>query len=145
MPEAAGGGGRGQIGVNYGGRIQWDGTFSIGNVPPGRYILRARGDDTEPPQFAAQPMTVDSSGDVNDVTVLLYPGATITGTVTFEGGQARPTSTQVRITAPSADNAASIGANPNARVDKDGQFTLDGVSAGSHWIRSGGAARAAGR
>src|SRR4051812_13483255 len=41
--ETGGGGGRGaQIGVNYGGRIQWDGGFTIGNVAPGRYLLRAR-------------------------------------------------------------------------------------------------------
>ena len=48
---------------------------------------------------------------------------------------------QVRITAPSAENAASIGANPNGRADKDGKFTLNGVPAGLHWIRSGGAPR----
>ena len=42
MPDAGGGRG-GQIGMNFGGRIQWDGAFTIGNVPPGRYIAaRAR-------------------------------------------------------------------------------------------------------
>ena len=36
------GGGRGnQIGMSFGGRIQWDGAFTIGSAP-GRYILRAR-------------------------------------------------------------------------------------------------------
>ena len=54
------GGARGnQIGMNFGGRIQWDGAFTINNVPPGRYILRARGDDSETPQFAAQPISVN--------------------------------------------------------------------------------------
>ncbi|HMF95858.1 MAG TPA: carboxypeptidase regulatory-like domain-containing protein, partial [Vicinamibacterales bacterium] len=51
--DIAGGGRGNQIGMNYGGRIQWDGEFTIGNVPPGRYILRARGDDSETPQYAA--------------------------------------------------------------------------------------------
>ena len=45
---------------------------------------------------------------------------------------------RVRITAPSADSGGSLGPNPNARVEKDGTFTLDGVSTGSHWIRSAG-------
>jgi hypothetical protein len=31
-----------------------------------------------------------------------------------------------------------MGPNPNARVDKNGAFTLDGVSAGSHLIRPNG-------
>ncbi len=41
MPDT-GGGRANQIGMNTGGRIQWDGAFTINNVPPGRYILRAR-------------------------------------------------------------------------------------------------------
>ena len=136
-PEAGGGGGR-QLGVNFGGRIEWDGQFQIANVPPGRYTLRARGTDTESPQYAAQPLTV-ASGDLSDVTVILYPGATISGAIRFEGTEA-PEFTQVRVSAPSAENAF-VGPNPNVRVDKDGRFTLDGVSAGSHWIRSAGQLR----
>src|SRR3954447_7409596 len=59
LDTGGGGGGRGaQLGMNYGGRIQWDGAFTIGNVAPGRYLLRARGDDSDMPQYAAVPMTV---------------------------------------------------------------------------------------
>ena len=51
--------GRGnQLGVNFGGRIEWDGAFTIANVPPGRYVLRARADDSEAPLFAAQPLSI---------------------------------------------------------------------------------------
>jgi large repetitive protein len=134
-PEGLGGRGRGPTGADFGGRISWDGKFTIANVPPGTYTLRARGNDTEVPQYAAQPLTV-TNGDVNDVSVVLYPGATISGTVTVDGANL-PDLTQVRITAPSAENA-TIGPNPNARVDKDGRFTLEGVPAGAHWIRSAG-------
>ncbi len=135
-PESGATGGRGQPGVNFGSRINWEGRFSIGNVPPGRYILRARGTDTDPPLFAAQPLTV-ASGDETDIAVILFPGASITGTVSFEGTDP-PEMSRVRITAPSADSGGSLGPNPNARVEKDGTFTLDGVSTGSHWIRSAG-------
>ena len=138
MPEGSSARGRGQAGANFGSRIEWDGRFAIANVPPGRYMLRARGDDTETPQYAAQPLTV-ASVDVSDVTVVLYPGASINGTVSFEGSPA-PELNQIRITAPSAENALTAG-NPNARVEKDGHFTLDGVPAGLHWIRSGGGLR----
>jgi hypothetical protein len=136
MPDGANGRGA-QIGTSYGGRIQWDGAFSIASVPPGRYTLRARGDDSETPQFAVQPIIV-GGGDVNDLTVVLSAGAAITGTVTFlPGGSQTPDITQVRISAPSTDQGG-FGPQANARVGKDGSFTLAGVSAGPHLIRPNG-------
>jgi hypothetical protein len=134
-------GGRGnQIGMNYGGRIQWDGEFTVSNIAPGRYILRARGDDSETPQFASQPVTVTGE-DLDDFTVILTPGATVSGTVSFSGtAGATPDLSQFRITAPSTDQS-DFGPQPNARVGKDGTFVLSGLSAGSHLIRSAGAAR----
>ena len=135
MPDGSGRGG--QIGQNYGGRVQWDGAFSIANVPPGRYVLRARSADSETPQFAMQPITLDGS-DIDGLAVMLSAGATLTGTVIFTPGQsAVPDATQVRITAPSTD-LSSFGPQPNARVDKDGRFTLSGVPAGTHLVRSNG-------
>ena len=136
-----GGGGRGgQIGMNYGGRIQWDGAFTIGNVAPGRYLLRARGDDSDMPQYAAVPITV-SGDDLDDTTVILSSSATISGTVTFAGAAgATPDLSQFRLTAPSADQT-DLGPQANARVGKDGTFQISGVAAGAHFIRSAGAAR----
>jgi hypothetical protein len=128
------------IGMNAGARIQWDGAFAIPNVAPGRYILRARGTDSETPQFAAQPLSV-SGGDVSGVTVVLSPGATISGTVSFlPGGSPAPDYTQFRITAPSTDQS-DFGPPSNARVDKEGHFTIDGVSAGAHLIRPSNGSR----
>jgi Carboxypeptidase regulatory-like domain len=135
MSEGSSARGRDQPGADFGSRIEWDGRFAIANVPPGRYMLRVRGDDFETPQYAAQPLTV-TSVDVSDADVLLYPSASINGTVSFEGTPA-PEPNQIRITAPWAENALVAG-NPNARVEKDGTFTLAGVPAGLHWIRSGG-------
>jgi hypothetical protein len=133
-------GGRGGFG-RFGARVQWDGSFSIANVPPGRYVIRARGDDTDPPHFATQPVVV-ADGDVNDVMVALAPGASISGTVTFQSTQSLtvPDANQVRIAAPPVD-FANVGPNSVARVNRDGTFTLDGVSAGSHWIRVQGGLR----
>jgi hypothetical protein len=139
--DTGGGGGRGnQIGMSYGGRIQWDGEFTIGNVAPGRYMLRARGDDGDTPQYAAQALTV-SGDDLDDVTVMLAPAATISGTVTFAGtAGATPDLSQFRVTAPSAEQS-DVGPQQNARIGKDGTFAIVGVAAGSHFVRSAGAAR----
>jgi hypothetical protein len=134
---AAAGGGRG-FGGNYGSRIQWDGTFTMSNVAPGRYMLRARGDDSVVPQYATQPITVGAS-DLANVILILAPGATLSGTITFQPGQTPVPGdlSQIRIAAPPADQA-SFGPSPNARVEKDGHFTLDGVPAGLHLIRPNG-------
>jgi len=77
--------------------------------------------------------------DVDDLTVVLASGATLTGTIAFQPGSAAvPDPTQVRITAPSTDQSAFGGPQPTARVDKDGRFSLAGVPAGPHLIRTTG-------
>ncbi len=128
-----------QIGATFGGRIQWDGAFTMVNVPPGRYLLRARGEDSDVPQFAALPLTINGL-DLDDMTVVLQPGATINGVVTFLGASSPPDPTQFRITAPSTDQAA-FGPQPNARLDRDGKFSLAGVPSGLHFLRAAGNAR----
>ncbi len=62
--------------------------------------------------------------------------------MTFQATQSQqvPDASQVRIVAPQIDGAG-FGPNPNARVDRQGKFTIDGVSSGLHWIRLQGALR----
>jgi hypothetical protein len=107
----------------------------MANVPPGRYVLRARGEDTVAPQFASDPLTVGES-DINNLTVILMPGATISGSVVFPptGGEL-PDFEQMRITAPSLE-AGMPGGQGQTRVEKDGTFKMDGVPAGEHFIRA---------
>jgi hypothetical protein len=120
----------------FGARIQWNGVFELANVPPGRYILSARGDDWAVPQFATQPLTV-ASGDLTGVNVMLLPGAAITGTVSLERSKSIAVDpTQFRVSAPMPDLGAAFGPNPQARVDKEGRFTLEGVAVGPHTIRA---------
>jgi hypothetical protein len=128
--------GRGAQGANLSSRIGWDGAFVIANVPPGRYMLRARGTDDVAPQYAAVPITV-IGGDLTDVVIVVSPGATLSGTVTFLPTQAGvpPDPADFRIVAQPADPGVS-GAGVNARVDKDGRFTLTGVPLGPYLLRA---------
>lgn len=128
----------GGFGMNYGSRIQYDGTFAISNVPPGRYTLQARGNDGDTPQFASQALTVGST-DV-EVSVLLGNSASIAGAIVFPPSQTElPDFSNMRVTAPATDNL--IGGQAQGRVDKDGRFTITGVQAGMHLIRPGGQLR----
>jgi hypothetical protein len=141
------------LGGGYGSRIQ-DGTFSIANVPPGRYILRATGNGgrgrggrgrglafgtnapvSDLPQFAVQPLSVN--GDIDNVMVTLSPGATLSGTITVQATQSAlmPDVTQFRIQAPSADPTVPAP-QTQARVEQGGSFTLEGIQAGLVWVRA---------
>lgn len=138
LPETGVGGGRGPGAGANASRIDWDGSFSMASVPPGRYILRARGDDTVDPQFAVTPITIGELDQTN-LTVVLSPAATITGTVTFQNtqGNSTPDPGQVRVAAPLVDTI-DFGPNPTTRVERNGTFTLSGVQAGSHLFRAQG-------
>jgi hypothetical protein len=129
----------GGLGNNYGGRIGWDGQFSIGNVPPGLYTLRARNNDRDAPLSVSQPLAVNA-GDISNVVVVLQTGGSLSGTIVFEPGSTNPPSdlSQVRISSPSSEPDDNIGPTPNPRVNKDGTFTMDGVTVGSHLIRPNG-------
>jgi hypothetical protein len=133
------GGSRINTGSNLGGRIGWDGQFSIANVPPGVYTLRARNNDRDTPLYASQSLSV-VSGDVANVAVILQKGGSLSGSIVFQPGSTAVPSdlTQVRIVTQSTDPSDNVGPTPNSRVNKDSTFTLDGVSVGEQLIRATG-------
>lgn len=141
VPETGGSAGRGGNGGTFASRIDWDGSFAMTGVAPGRYLLRARSDDTVEPQFALQPVTVSDS-DLMSLTVILSPAAAASGSVTFQNtqGQQAPDPGQVRIAAPLVDST-DIGPNPMARVERDGTFTISGLQSGLHLFRPQGNTR----
>jgi hypothetical protein len=86
------------------------------------------------PEFASQSLTI--AGDMTDLTIMLAPGATISGGVAIQAAQSAtpPNLNQVRVSAQATDS--SLGTTINAQVQSNGSFTLQGVPAGTHLIRA---------
>jgi hypothetical protein len=84
-------------------------------------------------RYALQPLTVGDGG-VNDLTIVLAPGASVAGTVSFQGASA-PDLTQFRVTATPAD-VSGFGTNSNARIEADHGFLLVEIAPGPFLFRS---------
>jgi len=123
-----------------GGAVNADGSFSIGNVPPGAYELEVRepgggsGPDNE---VASLPITIGTA-DISNLRLTARAGARITGRMEWEGSSDRPSMPlQIRATpaVPGPGVMGLIGAgtttylNPqNGTVREDDTFLLDGVT-----------------
>jgi len=111
-----------------------DGTFAFRNVPPGTYQIRARGqvDPKGSSLFATYKVRVDGL-DISNVELILQPGASVAGHVTFDAvRQARPTALGgLRVRAPFADGS-SFGDTLTGEVLADGSFAIRGLMSGSH-------------
>jgi hypothetical protein len=143
--------GRPMPGTAFGAPIQSDGSFTITNVPPGQYVLRARSNAAREQAptggrggpgrgnagnllYATVPVAV-ADGDLDGLVVTLAPGATLGGTIALDGTPADPSIRyeQFRVTTVPADEV--MGPTSDARADADGQFTIVNVPAGMHQVR----------
>jgi hypothetical protein len=118
-----------------GGLVRGDGTFSIGNVPPGSYVLHFRDIPNGAPQFASEPVTL-TEGEVREVNLTAAAGGSIAGSVTFQATQSAIVAgtNQGRVAAQAVENVGP-GSGGFARLEPDGTFTIEGIAPGSHWIR----------
>ena len=130
---------RGMLGV----RVRNDGTFRISSVPPGQYVVRARsqarrGGRGRSPVFASEHITV-AGQEVTDLVLVLSPGATISGALSFDTTSvAEPTDlTRIRVTTSSL-RPDPFGGSANARVREDGSFELSNVPSGPLLLRASG-------
>ena len=134
------------------GRVEPDGTFSISNVPPGRYVAVARstGQDGEP-RTGMQTIVVNGE-DLDGVTLALQPGVTLSGNITVEssGTPAPADYSAFRIEAPDVNplpfgggfgggrGGGGRAAGAGGRAEKNGSFRIGNLLPGAHYIRVAG-------
>jgi hypothetical protein len=137
-------------GSTDGGFVQADGSFSIGNVPPGDYVLRVRqrGGGTGPEaEVASLPISM-RTGDLLDLHLTTRPGTTVAGWVEWEGTAPRPATTRISTMSavpspgPVGETTFSYLDPARGTVQDDDTFELGGTigtvliraSAGSPWL-----------
>jgi hypothetical protein len=93
--------------IGVGGVTQSNGTFTLADVAPGRYILKAslRGDG--PDESGAIPVTVDGS-ELTGITVVTGRPATLRGTIVADVGIARAPPTNLTVVAFSARGSGTV-------------------------------------
>ena len=131
-------------GMMVSGQVQRDGTFRIDGVPPGRYLLTARGGFPGGPgrgggRGGATPLTGQvplavAGQDVTGVMVTLGTGGTLSGTVVIEtGSTSRENLSQLRVTTRPV-TMQPFGGSSDGGVQSDGSFTVTNVSAGQNLV-----------
>ncbi len=116
--------------------IRPDGTYAFANVPPGRFIIRSRGeiDRDGVTLFAAFTLSVEGR-NVSGVDMTLYPGARVQGLIEWTGKTPRPLDvSQVRVRAPMADGSL-FGDALTGNITDDDAFAIRGAMLGSHYLR----------
>jgi Carboxypeptidase regulatory-like domain len=156
VPQDASGGLGRLGGQTLVGRAMADGTFTIANVPPGRYTAVARsGGRSGDPRTAMQTVVVNGQ-NMDGVTLILQPGVTVSGNITVEssGTPAPADYSMFRVDIPDVDPLP--GAGPGGRggrggfgadsgVQKNGSFSIPNLQPGLHTVRvAGGGAQSGG-
>jgi hypothetical protein len=103
-----------------------DGSFSIGNLPPGDHWLEVvprAGTD----EGASVAITADGS-DITGLVITTSPGATISGQVVFEGTSGpRPARIMVTPADPFGSSTMRGFDSTQGTIDQNGQFEIKGV------------------
>jgi protocatechuate 3,4-dioxygenase beta subunit len=119
--------GRPAVAMQQGGngnRIDQTGSFRISNVAPGRYQVQARAGGREF-ELARMDLVVGTD-DVDGLTMVTGPGATVNGTIVSDTGEPFGfRSQQLQVSArPGTPDAGGPGAAAGARVGDDWSFSL---------------------
>src|SRR5262249_4321865 len=129
----------------FNGRTQQDGSFSIANVPPGRYVAVARsggGRQQSEPRTAVQAVVVNGQ-NIGGLALVLQPGVTLSGNITVEssGPPAPSDYSGFRIDAPEASPLPVGGGGrggpfgTGGRAAANGSFQIPSLLPGKHYVR----------
>jgi hypothetical protein len=118
--------------------IKPDGNYEFFNVPPGRFIIRSRGEVDQEGIMLFGSFTLNIDGrSAAAVDMTLLPGARLEGLVEWEGRTPRPTQaalSEARIRAPMADGSM-FGDALTGTISEDDRWVIRGAMAGSHMLR----------
>jgi hypothetical protein len=104
------------------------GAFVIPAVPAGAYTLVAAAQDKYRVYEASVPVDIGADPP-QPIDLVLIPGGEFTGTIELEGDPPKPPIENLRIRLTPL-GAEFSGSSPEARVERDGTFSLSGVVAG---------------
>jgi hypothetical protein len=124
-----------------------DGRFTFASIPPGEYIVIARGypptarvTSTGPPPLAeaAQTQIVVTGDDIAGVSLLLQPGVTLRGRLVFDGAARPPLDVPVlRLAVPAyMPLGPTMQPMPALELRGDGRFSVAGIVPGSYRVAS---------
>src|SRR4051794_13629205 len=125
----------------FGGRsnVKPDGTFDIAGIAPGSYTLNYFVMSGNIRSAGHQDVDVGAA-DVDGVALTLTPPGAMRGVVRVEGTPQANTSlldaANVHISLTPSDLGRMMGPMPNAKVAKDGSFTLDNISPGKYFVQA---------
>jgi HEAT repeats/PBS lyase HEAT-like repeat len=107
-----------------------DGTFATPLIPPGWYQLTigTRSDWEEPGGEFATTLLEVQDHDADGVSLVLKPGASISGRIVAEAGAASPAEVAMRVSASPVSERYAMSPRISARVSPDGSFRMTGLS-----------------
>lgn len=116
--------------------IKPDGNYEFFNVPPGRFIIRSRGEtDSEGVTLFGSFMLNVEGHSTSGVNMTLLPGARLEGTAAWEGTSPVPaTAGEVRVRAPMTDGN-TLGDALTGNLRPDGSWVIRGAMVGGHLLR----------
>ena len=124
------------------GPVRPNGTFTISNVPPGKYLAVARIEGATGPATAAMQSVVVSGEDVT-ISLTTVRGSRLGGAITFESATAAPPKgfSGFRVSAQPIGAAAALPRTGRpVDADERGQFLLADLMPGQYVIQANGGA-----
>ena len=116
--------------------IKPDGTYEFFNVPPGRFIIRSRGEVSSEGVMLFGSFTVNVEGrGTSGVDMTMLPGARLYGLVAWEGKTPKPADiSEIRVRAPMTDGN-TFGDAVTGNIKDDDSFVIRGAMVGGHFLR----------
>jgi len=123
---------------SIGGQIKPDGSFSLGGVTPGEYIVRVMGANIAPGGVMSAPETVQANvtvagEDINDLRLVGVKPSMLTGRVLMPGAPETELAKLRELMLLAIPKVQSpMGGTTNARANEDGTFELQAQPGATH-------------